>query len=87
MTAINPPPGSADEGLGKVARGQRVREEVALERGHDGKERANFARPRTGELPPDMDTQGPAPVTVENVVDVDDAASAWEAIEDGDNGC
>jgi hypothetical protein len=79
MTSFSPPPGSADEGLGKVDRGQRV------EVGPDGKERARFARPKVGLLPPDTDSRaGQSPVTVESVVEVAEDASVWEALEEED---
>ena len=87
MTSFSPPPGSADEGLGKVDRGQRVIREVQLEEGPDGKERAYFARPKVGLLPPDTDGRaGQSPVTVESVVEVAPDASVWEALEDESEG-
>lgn len=87
MTSISPPPGSADEGLGKVDRGQRVIHEAELEEGPDGKERARFARHKQGLLPPDTDSvPSPTPVTVEDVTEVAADASAWEALEDEGEG-
>ena len=86
MAVRTPPQAAADEGLDRVDRGQRVAGEAALGKGHDGKERALFARPkRAGELPADLaGPEQPAPVTVEDVVEVAPSASAWEALEDGD---
>ena len=83
MTTHTPPKAAADEGLGRVDRGQRVAGEAKLATGHDGKERALFARPMQGELPPDTaGIDSAAPVTVEDVVEEAPSASAWEAIED-----
>ncbi|HUZ13945.1 MAG TPA: hypothetical protein VMU93_13995 [Caulobacteraceae bacterium] len=83
MTVPNPPPGAADTDPGRVDRGQRIIDETELGDCHDGKERAHFARRRGGELPADMHGPGgAAPVTVEDVVEVAGAASAWEALED-----
>jgi hypothetical protein len=83
MRAVTPPPGSADEGLDKVDRGQRIRREVQIQTGHDGKERANFALPRVRDLEPDTDSESETtPVTVESVVEVPETASAWEALEE-----
>ena len=83
MTVHTPPKAAADEGLGRVDRGQRVAKEAELTEGWDGKERARFVHRKEGELPPD--TAGidqSAPVTVESVVESPPSASAWEAIED-----
>jgi hypothetical protein len=83
MTVHTPPKAAADEGLGRVDRGQRVAKEAQLTKGWDGKERARFVRKKTGELPPD--TAGidqASPVTVESAVESPPSASAWEAIED-----
>lgn len=84
MTDPAPPPASADSGLGKVDRGQRVIDETRMGECHDGKERAHFVQPLKGELPADMHGAGakPSPITVEDVVKSPDTASAWEAIED-----
>ena len=83
MTVRTPPKAAADEGLGRVDRGQRVAKEVELTKGWDGKERARFARPMHGELPPDTaGIDDASPVTVESVVEEAPSASAWEAIED-----
>ena len=88
MPITTPPRAAADEGLDRVDRGQRVAGEATLGKGHDGKERALFARPKqVGQLPADLaDPEQPAPVTVEDVVEVAPSASAWEALEDGDEG-
>jgi hypothetical protein len=83
MAIHTPPKAAADEGLGRVDRGQRVAGEAQLAKGHDGKERALFARPMQGELPPDTAGIGAAaPVTVEDVVEEAPSASAWEALEE-----
>jgi hypothetical protein len=85
MTTHTPPKAAADEGLGRVDRGERIASEARLVKGHDGKERAEFVHPKQGELPPD--TAGidqASPVTVESVVEAPPSASAWEAIEDDD---
>ncbi|MBV9995447.1 MAG: hypothetical protein JO127_09555 [Caulobacteraceae bacterium] len=72
----------ADDSV-RIDRGQRVRREAEFEPSHDGKARAAFARPmRRGLLASDLDNHGPAPVTVESVVEVDEGGSAWEALED-----
>jgi hypothetical protein len=66
----------------RVARGHRVIDETRFGGCHDGKERAHFARPMRGLLPADLQgAHGPAPATVEDVVEVADGASAWEALE------
>ena len=83
MAVHTPPKAAADEGLGRVDRGQRVAGEAPLAKGHDGKERALFAHPKEGELPPDTAGLGGAsPITTESVVEATPSASAWEAIED-----
>ncbi|MGH6958338.1 MAG: hypothetical protein ACREEW_16870 [Caulobacteraceae bacterium] len=84
MPVPNDPARSADAGLGKVDRGQRVARETEMGECHDGKERAHFAHPMHGRLPADMHGAGatPSPITVEDVVEVTETASAWEAIED-----
>lgn len=83
MATHTPPKAAADEGLGRVDRGQRVAKEAELTKGWDGKERARFARKKKGELPPDTaGIDSAAPVTVESVVEAAPSASAWEAIED-----
>ncbi len=83
MTEHTPPKAAADEGLGRVDRGQRVAKEAELTEGWDGKQRARFVRRKEGELPPDTaGIDGSAPVTVESVVESPPSASAWEAIED-----
>ena len=76
--------GPIDEKPEGVRRGQRVRAATTMGGCHDGKERAHFARPRpSGALPADLQgSPGPLPVTVEDVVEVDDDGSAWEAIEE-----
>lgn len=83
MTAHTPPKAAADEGLGRVDRGERILKESKLIQTHDGKERAIFVQPKVGELPPD--TAGidqASPVTTEDVVQAPPVASAWEAIEE-----
>jgi hypothetical protein len=83
MTKRTPPREAADEGLGRVDRGQRVAREAELTKGWDGKERARFVRRKQGELPPDTaGIDSAAPVTVESVVESPPSASAWEALED-----
>lgn len=83
MTIHTPPKAAADEGLGRVDRGQRVADEAEITDGWDGKQRARFTHPKQGELPPDTAGIDPsAPVTVESVVESPPSASAWEAIED-----
>jgi hypothetical protein len=80
---ISPDP-SADEGLDKVDRGQRVVGETDLVYGRDGKERARHVRPKRGDLPADMNDGGPTatPKTTEDAVETPPRASSWEAIED-----
>jgi hypothetical protein len=75
---------SADEGLDRVDRGQRVRRETVIGSCHDGKERAYFAMPMRGVLPADMTNGDSAPVTVEDVVELAPTSSSWEALEDED---
>jgi hypothetical protein len=83
MTIHTPPKAAADEGLGRVDRGERIATEARLVKGRDGRERAEFVHPKQGELPPDTaGIDGSAPVTVESVVESPPSASAWEAIED-----
>jgi hypothetical protein len=83
MTTHTPPKAAADEGLGRVDRGERIAAESRLVKSHDGKERAEFLLPKQGELPPDTaGIDGASPVTVESVVEAPSSASAWEAIED-----
>jgi hypothetical protein len=85
MAIHTPPKAAADEGLGRVDRGQRVAGEAQLVQGHDGKQRAIFVRRKEGELPPDTaGIDGATPVTVESVVESPPSASAWEALEDDD---
>jgi hypothetical protein len=85
MTARTPPQAAADQGLDRVDRGQRVAREAHLTDGHDGKERARFVRPKTGELPADMAGAGAAaPRTVEDAVEAPPSASSWEAREEDD---
>ncbi|HZZ89797.1 MAG TPA: hypothetical protein VFE13_15830 [Caulobacteraceae bacterium] len=68
-----------------VGRGQRVSDEVEIAGAHDGKEKAKSAKPRTAPLPQDLNTSPPAqPVTTEDVVDVADTPSSWEAVESDD---
>ena len=70
MAVHTPPKAAADEGLDRVDRGQRVAGEARLTKGWDGKERAQFALPKHGELPPDTaGIDSAAPVTVESVVE------------------
>jgi hypothetical protein len=86
MPRAEPPLAAADKEPGRVDRGQRVARETDLAQAWDGKERAHFARPlKAGALPPDMTGAGErvaAPITVEDVVEVPEAASSWEALED-----
>ena len=83
MASHTPPKAAADEGLGRVDRGQRVAKEARLRKGWDGKERAEFVHRKQGELPPDTaGIDSAAPVTVESVVETTPNASSWEAIED-----
>lgn len=83
MTVHTPPRAAADEGLGRVDRGERIASESRFVKGHDGKERAEFVHPKQGELPPDTaGIDASTPVTVESVVEAPPSASAWEAIED-----
>jgi hypothetical protein len=84
MASQIPPYKSADEGLDKVDRGQRVAGETDMVYGKDGKARARFVRPKRGDLPADMDDGGAkaAPVTTESVMQTPPRASSWEAIED-----
>ncbi|HEX3406678.1 MAG TPA: hypothetical protein VHS81_05530 [Caulobacteraceae bacterium] len=83
MAVHTPPKAAADEGLGRVDRGQRVAREARLTQGWDGKERAEFVHRKEGELPPDTaGIDSAAPVTVESVVESTPSASSWEAIED-----
>ena len=83
MTIHTPPRAAADEGLGRVDRGERIASESQFVEGHDGKERLTFVHPKHGELPPDTaGIDGATPVTVESVVEAPPSASAWEAIED-----
>jgi hypothetical protein len=78
----NAPQPAADQGLGRVDRGQRIADETHLADGHDGKERAHFVKPKAGVLPADMHGgAGAAAVTTEDVVEAADTASAWEARE------
>jgi hypothetical protein len=85
MTSRTPPRAAADEGLGRVDRGQRVAKEAELTKGSDGKERASFVHRKQGDLPPDTaGIDSAVPVTTESVVESPPSASAWEAIEDGD---
>ena len=88
MPRQQPPLAAADKEPGRVDRGQRVWRETQLQTGWDGKERAHFARPlKEGRLAADMTGHaGPAPITVEDVVEAPDTASAWEAIEEDDEG-
>ncbi|HEY1752464.1 MAG TPA: hypothetical protein VGG29_14490 [Caulobacteraceae bacterium] len=81
----NAPEHAADQGLGRVDRGQRVAGETRFADGHDGKERAHFVKRKEGQLHADMTGgAGAAPVTTEDVVEAPDTASAWEAREDGE---
>jgi hypothetical protein len=83
MAKHTPPRAAADEGLGRVDRGERILRESRLIQAHDGKERAIFVQPKKGELPPDTaGIDSAAPVTVEDVVEAPPVASAWEALED-----
>ena len=86
MPRANPPLAAADKEPGRVDRGQRIARETQLRDGHDGKERAHFARPLTqGRLPADMTGNRKAmSITVEDVVEMVEGASAWEALEDDD---
>jgi hypothetical protein len=85
MAIHTPPKAAADQGLGRVDRGQRVAKEAELTKGRDGKERALFVHPKKGELPPDTaGIDSATPVTVESVVESPPSASAWEALEDDD---
>jgi hypothetical protein len=83
MATHTPPKSAADEGLGRVDRGERILRESRLIQTHDGKERALFVLPKQGELPPDTaGIDNASPVTTEDVVEAPPVASAWEAIED-----
>jgi len=83
MAKHTPPKAAADEGLGRVDRGERIARESRLIQTHDGKERAIFVQPKKGELPPDTaGIDNAAPVTVEDVVEAPPVASAWEALEE-----
>ena len=73
----------AQEDGPRVDRGQRVRREMELHPAHDGKERTLSARPkRSGVLPADMTNAAAKRVTTEDVVEVEENASAWEALDD-----
>jgi len=78
------PDRSADAGLDRVDRGQRVAGETRMVEAHDGKERARFVWPVRGALPADMNDGGATatPATTEDVVETPPNASSWEAIED-----
>jgi hypothetical protein len=65
-----------------VDRGQRVSGEAHMTEAHDGKQKADFVRPKRGVLPADMSDAAASPATTEDVVETKPAASAWEAIED-----
>jgi len=83
MAVHTPPRAAADQGLGRVDRGQRILKESRLIQTHDGKERAIFVQPKRGELPPDTaGIDSASAVTVEDVVEAPSVASAWEAIEE-----
>ncbi len=79
----NTPRHSADQGLDRVDRGQRVAtRETHFTDGHDGKERTRFVKPMDRHLPQDMQGVSPGkPATVEDVVEPEPTASAWEALE------
>ena len=86
MPLFEPPLAAADREPGRVDRGQRVIRETHLGDCHDGKERAHFAMPlRVGALPADVHgTSGWSAITVEDVVEVPETASSWEALEEDD---
>jgi len=66
----------------RIARGQRVIDEVEIVVAHDGKEKAASAKRHEGPLPPDLSPGRAAPpVTTEDVVHVDGTPSVWEARE------
>jgi hypothetical protein len=69
----------------EVARGQRLGDEVEIAIARDGKEKVKSAKPHRGPLPQDLNTSPPAqPVTTEDVVEVAETPSSWEAVEADD---
>jgi hypothetical protein len=77
------PETSRPVGQPRIDSGQRIAAETRIVRSHDGKEAVRFTRPVHGKLPADIaGGRGPAPATVEDVVESAPSASVWEARDD-----